>query len=357
MDLINSLADLQAKPEHRLLECISGSHAYGLAIETSDEDRKGVFFMPVDQLLSLEQVQQVSDEKGDIVFYELGRVFDLLDKSNPTVLEMLFTEDESIGFRHPVLTQLDPKQFLSKQCRNSFAGYAETQIRKARGLNKKIVNPMPKEPRTVLDFCHVISGRGTVGAADWLASKNLDQRQIGLVNLPHMPNCYRMYVDQENAGLYAGIFRKEDSNDVRTSSVPKDVKPTSTLCFNQDGYRKWCREYREYWAWVEKRNDARFEQTIQHGGQYDAKNMMHTFRLLDMAEDIASEGIIHVKRPNRDELLAIRSGEWSYEELVSAAETKLAKIDKAFNKSPLPETPPKGLAQNQLIQLRRNLYL
>ena len=52
---------------------------------------------------------------------------------------------------------------LSKLYCEVFAGYALTQIRKARGLNKKIVNPQPDERKEILDFCFALEGQGSVG--------------------------------------------------------------------------------------------------------------------------------------------------------------------------------------------------
>ena len=52
-------------------------------------------------------------------------------------------------------------------------------------------------------------------------------------------------------------------------------------------------------------------ETLEHGGGCDAKNMMHTFRLLRMAKEIATTGKPLVRRPDRDELLEIKSGQFT----------------------------------------------
>jgi len=57
------------------------------------------------------------------------------------------------------------------------------------------------------------------------------------------------------------------------SSIPKGSWQEALLYFNRDGYSTYCKEYREYWDWEEKRNDARYENTQSHGKNYDAKNM------------------------------------------------------------------------------------
>ena len=115
--------------------------------------------------------------------------------------------------------------------------------------------------------------------------KGWKQEYCGLVNLPHMRDMYGLFYD-EKEGVYKGIVRKDSTNEVLTSSIAKEIEPDAILFFNKDGYTKYCKDYKEYWEWVEKRNEVRYENTISHAKNYDAKNMMHTFRLLDMAIEI-----------------------------------------------------------------------
>jgi uncharacterized protein len=95
---------------------------------------------------------------------------------------------------------------------------------------------------------------------------------------------------------------------------------------------------------------------MQHGKQYDAKNMMHTFRLLNMAYEIATEGAIHVYRKDREELLKIRSGAFEYEYLIQLSNEKLQYIEEAFAKSSLPDEPNKNAINTLLIEMREELY-
>ena len=138
-------------------EYIRGSHAYGLNTETSDEDHGGVFICPPEMLMGLrgQYIEQVADEKNDTVFYEFGRWIELLMKANPTALESLFIPERCIiGEVHPMIRYIMDHRdmFLSKECFKTLTGYATSQIGKARGLNKKIVNPVT-ERKGVLDFC------------------------------------------------------------------------------------------------------------------------------------------------------------------------------------------------------------
>ena len=58
---------------------IRGSHAYGTNIETSDTDYAGVFIQSVDDILGNKYVEQVNDDKNDIVIYELRRFLEILE--------------------------------------------------------------------------------------------------------------------------------------------------------------------------------------------------------------------------------------------------------------------------------------
>ena len=339
-----------------LFECISGSKAYGLDLPHSDTDIKGVFIIPEDHLFGSRYVEQVANETNDEVYYELGRFIELLKKNNPNLLEMLGTPLDKILYRDPLLERIQPALFLTRKCKDTFGGFAFTQIRKARGLNKKIVNPVDREKKNILSFCYVLHGQGSIPLKKWLELEEVAQEQCGLVNIPHMKDIYGLYTDRDGSMAYKGIMRKESATSPLLSSIPKGERPAGHLYFNKDGYTKYCKDYRDYWAWVEHRNEERYTQTIAHGKNYDAKNMMHTFRLLDMAKEILETGQIIVRRPNRDHLLSIRKGEWEYDELIAAAEKKMAEVEQAHAHSNLPDELDEGQIESLLVSIRRACY-
>lgn len=343
-------------PECLLFECVTGSRAYGTDTPSSDTDLRGVFVSPRDCFFGLQQVDQLSDESNDETYYEIGRFVKLLLKNNPNILEILFSEEEMIRFRHPLFSRIRPEWVLSRLCESTFAGYAMTQIQKARGLNKKIVNPMEGPRKTVLEFCFVVDGQGSIPVSDWLANRGVRQDQCGLVKIPHMRDTYGVYVDGEGTSGYKGIIRNDESTELNLSSIPKNEEPIGWMNFNKDGFKKHCREYREYQAWMEERNESRYATNIEHGKNYDSKNLMHTFRLLDVAEEIAREKIIRVRRPNRDFLMRIRNGEFSYEELIVRAEEKVEAIREYFASSDLPDEPETLALEGALIEIREQWY-
>lgn len=339
-----------------LFECISGSRAYGTDLPTSDTDIRGVFILPQADLYGLHYVEQVNDAKKDVIFYELRRFVELISKNNPNILELLCAPADCVLYKHPLFDRLQPDLFLSKLCRDTFAGYAVSQIKKARGLNKKILNPLPKERKSLLNFCYVLTGAGSLPVTDWLAARHWESATCGLVSVPHARDVYALFYDQTATLNFQGIVANANSTEVSLSSVPKEMEPVAHLYVNHDGYSSYCKDYREYWEWVEKRNDARYQNTLDHGKNYDAKNMMHTFRLLDMAAEILTTGRVMVRRPNRAELLNIRAGTFEYEELIVQAEQKVALVDAAAASSPLPARPDLVKIEQCLVEMRSVLY-
>ncbi|WP_118949672.1 DNA polymerase beta superfamily protein [Taibaiella helva] len=337
-----------------LLECISGSRAYGLDTPASDTDIKGVFYLPKDQFYGLNYISQVNNETNDEVYYELGRFVALLLRNNPNMLELLATPGDLVLYRHPIMETLRPELFLSRLCRDTFAGYAYTQVKKARGYNKKVSRPMAPERKSVLDCCFVTEGHQSLPVAEWLRQKGYRQEDCGLTAIPHTKRLYALF-HRPGAG-YSGIVSGMDANEVRLSSIPKGQWPETYLYFNQESYSAYCREYREYWEWVAKRNDARYQGNKAHGKDYDAKNMMHTIRLLQVAEELLRTGVLNVKRPNREALLAIKRGEYEYEALLLMAEELMGAIRQAAKTSPLPEQPDEQQATALLVKLRQQLY-
>ena len=93
---------------------------------------------------------------------------------------------------------IDQKDFLSKLCMEAFGGYAKKQISKARGQNKMIVNEMPKERKTPLDFCYIIEGHKSRPLKSFLEQKEMDQKFCGIVNVPNAKDVHALFYDWES---------------------------------------------------------------------------------------------------------------------------------------------------------------
>lgn len=195
-----------------IYEYMRGSHMYGTDTPESDEDYGGIYMSPAEQLigLGLDYQSEIHDETNDTMWYELNKFMNLLIKSNPTVLEALFADEECIIYEHPIMTEIKKHRdlFLTKKCFNSFGRYAVEQIRKCRGLNKKIVNPITKrlEP---LDFAYTFYNQGSTNIKNWIEYRGLKQQYCGLVNIPNMHDVYGCYYDW-------GYFFRNENIDMNT---------------------------------------------------------------------------------------------------------------------------------------------
>ncbi|MEM9526823.1 MAG: nucleotidyltransferase, partial [Bacteroidota bacterium] len=190
---------------------------------------------------------------------------------------------------------------------------------------------------------------------DWVKQRKLSTADLALARVDHTRGVYAVYHDI--SGQWAmGISSGANANDVNLSSIPKEAECLAYLSFNQDGYSVYCRNYREYWQWVEARNDARYESTLGHGQGYDAKNMMHTIRLLEMAIEIYRDERLNVHRPNRAFLLDVKAGKYSLAEVLEMAKDRLEQLAFLVDKSKLPDQVSKAFVNQQLVRLREQLY-
>jgi len=344
------------KQDLLLFECISGSKAYGLDTPQSDTDLKGVFYLSQDKFYGLDYVPQISNETNDEVYYELGRFVELLCKNNPNILEILASPLDCILYKHPLMEKLNIDMFLSKLCKDTFAGYAHSQIKKARGYKKKIVNPIDKIRKSVLDFCYILEGYSSVPLNEWLDKRGMKQELCGLSSIPHSKGMYSLFYDKDDKLNYKGIINSPVANELSLSSIRKGEKVTAYLSFNSETYSAYCKEYKEYWEWVGERNDERYMNNMRHGKNYDSKNMMHTIRLLQTGEEIFRAGKLNVKRPDREQLLDIKAGKLDYDELLTMADGLMERIESYCCLSSLPAVPDREKAENVLVEIRKELY-
>ena len=180
-----------------LFEYVRGSKLYHTDTPESDTDTGGVFICPPDFDFKIQE--EVSDEKNDKKWWELGKFMQMAMTSNPAVLEAFFIPDELVLYEHPLFKEIrnHGSKFLTKACFKPFGSYAVQQISKAQGQNKKIHWDMENMQRkTPLDFCYTFDGRqGSVNINEWLERNGLRQDCCGLVNLQNMKDCYLMYYD------------------------------------------------------------------------------------------------------------------------------------------------------------------
>ena len=368
--------------------------------------------------LGLDYQSEIKDASNDKCIWELGRFLELALSSNPTVLEALFVPYDKVIYEHPIIKAIRSHrdEFVTKKCFAPFGGYAVSQIKKAQGQNKKIHWDIKQMVRkTPMDFCFTFKGQGSQSMQEWLDERGLDQRNCGLVNVPNMPNIYGVYydwgqhirlagitkeyfIDYENysknlflktifhyydhndwenyedimeniwenhstpLGGYCGIISPDgDSNTIRFSSVAKEDSPICFMSYNGNAYATHCREYKEYEDWKNHRNPARYESNMQgelSGNadmKYDCKNMMHCFRLMAMAKEIAEgKGVILDRTGiDREFLLDVRNRKYGYSELQKKMLELKDEMDKAIENSTIKEEIDTRFVNDILLKARK----
>lgn len=349
--------------EKLIYKCIVGSQAYGTAIPTSDIDHKGIYVQSNDDILSFRYNEQIEVGK-DECFYEVRRFLQLAQSANPTILEMFFMPNDFVVQSSPQfeLIRKYKERFLTKKCCNSFGGYAVAQIKKSKGLDKKMNWEKSQMVRkTPLDFCYVITALGSVPLKEWMGRQKdhheRKQENYGVSDINHVKDMYHLFPSDGTIGYRGIINHEETSNDLRFSSIPKSQMGWATpMYYNKDGYIKHCKDYRQYSEWLETRNVQRYVDIQGHDQQIDGKNILHCRRLLDMAMEIATEGTINVFRPNAKYLLQIRRGEVPIDDIITKAEEDIKGLDTLYNESDLPSTVDMNFVNELLLSVRHYEY-
>ena len=329
-------------PGHIILSALAGSHSYGLNVASSDEDFRGVFVADKHSFYAGNFPAEVSDKSNDQSYFELSKFAHLLSKNNPTVLEFLNFPERCIREKHPIFSLFMEEDFLTKQCQNSYVGYALGQIRKAYNLKKRISFPDKEKKKSFLDFCSVLKD----GQLIPFNESGILNSGISVSELLNQKDVYALW--------------KSDSADslaLNSDHYFQNKKEGSVLIgylvFDKQAYAKYSREYRSFFKW----KDDRVKFGYSRGeGEYDGKFLMHTFRLLYTAKDIATKGEIILKRPEKEHLLNIRNHKFEFNGLIKEAEDLVEEVRYLFGKSDLPDEVDSQKVAGIVNEIREEFY-
>lgn len=277
----------------------AGSHAYGLATPESDLDLRGVAIPPSEYFLGFAQrFEQADATDPDLVIYDIRKFFQLAAACNPSILELLWTAGED----HLVITPLGQRLlehralFLSRRARHTFSGYAVAQLKRINTHRRWLVTPPTHKPT---------------------------RAEFGLPETSVL-----------SADILGAIEAVEQKAAQDLAAIPAHVMD---LYRRERAYQNALREWRQYEHWKAHRNPKRAALEAKMG--FDGKHAAHLVRLMRMCREILETGAVVVKRPDREELLAIRNGAWSYEQLMQWSEQEDHALEEISEHSPLPSAP------------------
>ena len=114
-----------------ILRCVVGSRAFGLETEDSDTDRRGIYLPSADDHWSLAGVpEQLENHETQETYWEIQKFIRLALKSNPNVLECLYSPivEHATSLGEEILSFRD--RFLSKLVFQTYSGYVASQFKK-----------------------------------------------------------------------------------------------------------------------------------------------------------------------------------------------------------------------------------
>ena len=114
-----------------IYRCLVGSRAFGLDVESSDFDRRGIFLPSADLDWSLYGVpEQLENDATQETYWELGKFMRLALKANPNILECLYSP--TVELITPLAEELLSLRsiFLSRLVYQTYNGYVLSQFKK-----------------------------------------------------------------------------------------------------------------------------------------------------------------------------------------------------------------------------------
>jgi predicted nucleotidyltransferase len=281
-----------------------GSQAYGTDTPESDLDIKGVAVPPqryfTGFLHRFEQAEQKGDEnQSDLTIFDIRKFCQLAADCNPNIIEVLWVDPEDVIYTDSYGTWLiqHRRDFLSQKAKYTFSGYAVAQLKRIKTHRQWLLDPPKEQPH-----------RATFGLPE---TTLVSRDQMGVIqSFEDKGNCD---LDAQFGSNVMEVYRKERS------------------------YHNALTRWNQYQLWKKTRNPKRAALEAKFG--YDCKHGMHLVRLMRMCREVLISGEVVVRRPDAEELLAIRNGAWEYDRLVEWAEAQDAEMDELLKTSPLPHSP------------------
>lgn len=321
-----------------------GSHAYGLNTPDSDEDYKGVCIPPKEAYLGFTQKFEQHEHMGsksdgvDTVVFALNKFAALAVDCNPNIIEILFVDDSDVvkvdRFGEQLRAMRD--SFLSKKARHTFSGYAHAQLKRIKTHRKWLLDPPQCAPM-----------RSDFGLS---ATSKVSKSELGafdsLLDLQTIDDAALATPIQQAVAI--GLI----AQDKLGVELPKDVV---TLFTREKAYRAAETHYAQYLNWKRTRNPKRAALEEKFG--FDTKHACHLIRLMRMSKEILALCNVFVKRPDRDELLAIRRGERSYDSIIEEAERLDVECAALYDTSTLRREPNRAAIDKFVVQLTYDYLL
>lgn len=289
---------------------LGGSHAYGTNTEKSDLDVRGCTLNSKEEILTNKNFDQFTNEETDTVVYGFNKLITLLSNVNPNTIEMLGLKKEHYLYTSTIGQELldNSHMFLSKKAIRSFAGYANSQLRRLDNKAARISGQKEREK-------HILNSINN--AFSTFPEKYFQFEEDNI----------RLYIDESDQPEYdTEIFM-----DINLNHYP-------------------LRDYKSMWSEMNNivKDYSKIGKRNKHAIEHNklGKHMCHLVRLYYMCFDILEkEQIITFREKEHNLLMSIRNGEFldsnkqpmpEFYEMIDELDSRLKY---AKNNTSLPEVP------------------
>lgn len=360
---------------------LTGSHAYGTATATSDIDVRGwcvpprryrsgflVGFEQADSPTQIEVFRETiakflddnvphkavdirNGEAIDGAVYDIRKFVKLAADANPNVIDILFSPPETwiVCDEHGKTLYDKRKLFLSRKCLYTFSGYAHAQIARIERHRRWLLDPPTKRPERA-DFelgPDQPMSKDQMGAVWAQVRARIDSWAIDFGDVAESTKIH-VQAQLEKTLADWSIGGEDGKFAIAGRMLGFDTNFLAVMD-KERKYKRACDEWDHFKKWEVERNAGRSELERKHG--FDTKHGAHLVRLLQACREILTTGDYSVKRPNREELLGIRNGAWSYDRLMEWAAQEEAELQSLAKVSPLPYGPYRVAIDDMLCQI------
>lgn len=331
----------------------AGSHSYGTNIEGSDTDYKGICIPPKQYYLGCQnKFEQAELHDPDTVIYEITKFFRLAADNNPNCLEALFVDPEDIIYCNFLGAKLlDSRDlFLSKRIKFTMSGYAISQLKRIKLHKRYLLNP-PKTPPSRADLG--LPEQTLIPQDQFMAAQAEIQKELDKFQFDFMDALDESTKINIRATVSEMMTELKISSEDHWMAAARKIGLSDNfieLMKKERQYASAKKEWHQYQEWKKNRNPARY--VLEEKYHYDCKHAYHLVRLLRQCKEALLTGRLVVKRADREELIAIRNGAWTYDELLAFAEKEEKELNELYNSSTaLPKHPDRAKLENLCIEL------
>lgn len=294
---------------NKILEIKSGSYLYGLNTPTSDLDYNGIFIPNKEYILGFKNCEEVdlsftsklengknSKDAIDRKFYEFRKYIKLALQNNPNITELLFVNDENIVFINDIGRKLlnNYELFIHKGLKERFIGYAISQKKKM-----------------IIKKDNLFALENGLSLINKLISEDKDKWLL--------PQCDGLYNFND---LF--IIKNQNDNHYRVGD---------RLLVKNMTVKRAKQELEEIISMSSNRKEL-----IKEFG-VDTKYAHHLIRLLLEGKELLETGKLIFPLVNRKELLDIKTGKWSLDEILKYAEQLENELINIYNNTKLQSKP------------------